>query len=327
MTAAAPTVDREVAPEQLVDAYRTICRIRLFEDRCVGLARAGELPGPVHPYIGQEAIAASVALVKQPGDYFASYHRGHGHCIAAGARLDRMMAEIMGKETGYCRGRGGSMHICDFENGMLGANGIVGGGIGLAGGAALAASIRAQPSVAFCFLSDGASNQGLFHETANMAAIWKLPLVLVVENNQYALSVPVTYSTSVERISDRAAGYAMPGVTVDGSDVIETLGALQAAVQRARAGEGPSIVEARTNPWDAHSSVSGQHKFDDVSRSWRDSDPMERTRALLLERGILTDDGVAGIEADARDEVEEAVEFGRASDEPSIEAVEEDVYA
>lgn len=312
---------------QVLSALRTICRIRAFEEACVALARAGELPGPVHPYIGQEAIAGALALVHQEGDYVVSNHRGHGHCIAAGASLDRMMAEIMGKATGYCKGKGGSMHICDFSRGMLGANGSVGGGFGIAAGAAMAATIRGEQRVSFCFFSDGAANQGLFHEIANMASIWSLPVVLVCENNGYALSVPVSYAMSVEKISDRSTAYAMPGVTVDGSDLIETYVAMRAAADRARRGDGPSLLECRTNPWDAHSSVSGQHKFDESSPSWRASDPLKKTGALAQEAGVLTQAGVDEVARQARAEVEEAVAFGRAGNEPALETAEEDVYA
>ena len=236
----------DFSKEQLLDFYRTMYTIRRFEENVNNLFLAGEIPGFVHLYIGEEAIATGMMANLSPKDYITSTHRGHGHTIAKGADLNRMMAEIFGKSTGYCKGKGGSMHIADFSIGMLGANGVVGGGYNLAVGAGLAAKLSGTDQVSVCFFGDGASNRGTFHEGMNMAAAWKLPVVFVCENNQWASTTPYRTTTSVENISDRAIGYGIPGVVVDGNDVFAVYEAAQAAVERARDGGGPTLLEAKT---------------------------------------------------------------------------------
>ena len=232
--------------------YLTMCRIRAFEFKAVNLFENNKLRGSVHLYIGEEAIAATIGSRLTDDDYIASTHRGHGHCIAKGASLDKCMAELMGKDTGYCRGRSGSMHIADFTKGNLGANAIVGGGIPIATGAALSQKMQNKPNVTVSFFGDGASNEGIFHESLNMASLWKLPIVYVCENNGFGISVPTWESTSVEDISVRGAAYDMPGVTVDGNDVEAVDAAFEAAQRRALAGEGPTLIECKTYRWLGH---------------------------------------------------------------------------
>src|SRR6185437_11487026 len=241
--AGAPVVtDQDV----LQGLYRTMTTIRVFEQRVAREFRTGEIPGFVHMYIGEESVAAGVCANLVDDDYVTSTHRGHGHCIAKGCDLDRMMAEIYGREDGLCRGRGGSMHIADFSRGMLGANAIVGGGIALATGAGLASSVRGSGQVAVSFFGDGAANQGVLHESLNLAAIWKLPVVYVCENNGFAESTPSAYATSVPDVASRAAAYDMPGDIVDGADAVVVYEAARDAVRRARAGEGPTLLEVKT---------------------------------------------------------------------------------
>src|SRR3712207_5859277 len=243
-SAAEPTTALSAA--QLVDALRLMLTIRHFDERALALYRAGEMRGTTHPYIGMEAVAVGVTLALRADDYVTSTHRGHGHTIAKGGDPKRMMAELLGRATGYSGGKGGSMHIADMDRHMLGANGIVGGGMGLATGAALTARLQGTGAVAICFFGDGALEQGILHETTNMAAIWKLPVVYVCENNQYAMSLSVKRGFATERISDRAAGFGMPGVTVDGMELDEVHEAASEAVERARGGGGPTLIEAVT---------------------------------------------------------------------------------
>src|SRR5438445_5789067 len=226
--------------------------IRTFEKRVAREFRSGEIPGFVHMYVGEEAIAAGVCACLNDDDYVTSTHRGHGHCIAKGCDLDAMMAEIYGRETGLCRGRGGSMHIADFSRGMLGANAIVGGGIALATGAGLAARVRGADQVAVSFFGDGAANQGVLHESLNLAAIWRLPVVYVCEDNGFAESTPAAYATSVPDVASRATAYGIPGVIADGRDALEVFAAARDAVDRARAGEGPTLLEVKTYRFMGH---------------------------------------------------------------------------
>ena len=225
----------QLEPDVLESIYATMRRIRRFEEHTTELFQEGLVKGTAHSYIGQEAIAAGVCASLREDDYIASHHRGHGHCIAKGASTDRMMAELMGRDTGYCRGLGGSMHIADMSLNILGANGIVGAAMPLATGAALAIKVKGGDQVAVAFFGDGGSNQGVFHESINLAAVWKLPIIFICENNQYALSTSYRRSTSVERISSRAASYDIPGITVDGNDAMEVYVVVREAIERARA--------------------------------------------------------------------------------------------
>ncbi|MDK2881862.1 MAG: acetoin:2,6-dichlorophenolindophenol oxidoreductase subunit alpha [Bacillota bacterium] len=318
----------EFSQEQLKGFYRTMYTIRSFEERVNDLFLAGEIPGFVHLYIGEEAVATGVMANLRKTDYITSTHRGHGHTIAKGADLKRMMAEIFGKRTGYCRGKGGSMHIADFSIGMLGANGVVGGGFNLAVGAALAARLMGTDQVAVCFFGDGASNRGTFHEGLNMAAVWKLPVVFVCENNQYASTTPYRTSTSVENIADRAIGYGIPGVVVNGNDVFAVYEAAQAAVERARSGGGPTLLEAKTYRIKGHF-VGDPELYrtrQEVQEHLENDDPLKNFRQQVLGANRLTERELAEIEAQVREDIEAAVDFARKSPFPAPEELFEDLY-
>lgn len=306
--------------------YETMNRIRYFEQKAVTLFEENKLRGSVHLYIGEEAVAAGVCANLTPEDYITSTHRGHGHCIAKGARLDLAMAELMGRATGYCKGRSGSMHIADFSKGNLGANAIVGGGIPIAVGAALSAKMQKQDRVAVSFFGDGASNEGTFHEALNMASLWKLPIVFVCENNGYGISVPAWQSTSVEDISVRAAGYNMPGVTVDGNDVEAVDAAFRQALDRAKAGEGPTLIECKTYRWLGHWTGDPQvYRTREEVESWKAKCPIKRYRAALLTQGF-TEKELDDMEEAARKEADEAAEFALNSPEPDPAHVLGDVF-
>jgi pyruvate dehydrogenase E1 component alpha subunit len=260
-------------------------------------------------------------------DKITSTHRGHGHCVAKGADLSRMFAEFFGKESGYCKGRGGSMHIADPSKGNLGANGIVGGGLPIAVGAALSAKRLGTGAVTVCFFGDGANNEGAFHEALNMASVWKLPVVFVCENNKYGMSTSTERSTAVKNIADRAVAYAMPGVTVDGNDFSAVSEAVDAAVERARKGEGPSLVENLTYRWRGHSkSDRNRYRTKEEIADWQSRDPIAAMAKLLTDHKIATEDEIAGIEADATRIIEEAIAFATEGDNPKIEEVTRDVY-
>ena len=269
--------------------YNKMNEIRDFEETAWTLFTENKLRGSVHLYTGEEAVAASVCAQLTDEDLIASTHRGHGHCIAKGAELDRALAELMGKATGYCKGRSGSMHIADFTQGNLGANAIVGGGIPIAVGAALSAKMQKQDRVAVSFFGDGASNEGTFHESLNLASVWKLPIIFVCENNGYGISVPTWQSTSVENISERAKGYNMPGETVDGNDVEAIDAAFERALKRAKAGEGPSLIECKTYRWMGHWTGDPQtYRTREEVEEWKRKDPMKRWRERLIAEGLYT---------------------------------------
>jgi pyruvate dehydrogenase E1 component alpha subunit len=300
--------------------------IRLFEQRVAREFRTGEIPGFVHMYVGEEAVAAGVCANLDERDYITSTHRGHGHCIAKGCDLRRMMAEIYGREDGLCKGRGGSMHIADFSRGMLGANAIVGGGIALATGAALAASVRGSGEVAVAFFGDGAANQGVLHESLNLAAIWGLPAVYVCENNGFAESTPAAYATSVPDVASRAAAYGIPGVIADGADAVAVYEAAREAVRRARAGEGPTLLEVKTYRFMGHFEGDPDRYRDDGDReAARSRDALAALRGRLLAAGA----GEAELDALAAEvdaEVSEAVAFAKASPFPDPAEIERYVY-
>jgi 2-oxoisovalerate dehydrogenase E1 component len=303
--------------------YETMLRIRRFEERVATEYAAGTVKGTAHSYIGQEAIAAGVCANLRADDYIASYHRGHGHAIAKGASLDGMMAELMGHTNGLCGGLGGSMHVADIGLGILGANGIVGAGMPLALGAALAAKIRGSDQVSVAFFGDGGANQGVFHEALNIAAVWRLPMLFVCENNLYALNTPMHQTTSTDRIAARAAGYGVPGVTIDGNDAAEVYRTAQEAVERARAGEGPTLIEALTWRWGEHSlrvNLPDPRDACDKAR-WRARDPI----------GILAPAVPAAraesIHAAVAAAVDDSVAFGLAGSEPDEAAMLNSVYA
>ena len=318
-----------VGAETLRDLYVTMRRIRAFEDKTADLFQEGVVKGTAHSYKGEEAIAAGVCATLRDDDIIASYHRGHGHCIAKGARIDRMMAELMGRQTGYCQGLGGSMHIADMELNIMGANGIVGAAMPLATGAGLAAKLQGTDQVAVAFFGDGASNQGVFHESLNLAAVWKLPVIFVCENNQYALSTSYRNTTAVSQVSNRAASYEIPGITVDGNDGVEVYLVLREAVDRARAGEGPTLIEAMTYRHGQHSlrvNLRDPRPEDEI-QFWMDRDPIAR-----MEKRLTTEGGFSAEQFDETtqavdEEIETAVTFGRESPEPQMQVMLDAVYA
>ena len=308
--------------------YNKMHEIRAFEETAWTLFTENKLRGSVHLYTGEEAVAASVCAQLTDEDLIASTHRGHGHCIGKGAELDRALAELMGKATGYCKGRSGSMHIADFSKGNLGANAIVGGGIPIATGGALALKMQNKPNVAVAFFGDGASNQGTFHESINMAAVWKLPCIYVVENNQFGMTVPVWQSTSVENISDRAAGYGIPGVTVDGNDVVAVYEAFAAAKERALKGEGPSIIECKTYRWRGHWTGDPEvYRSREEVEEWKtNKDPIKNFGEYMIKNGLATQEELDEIAAAAAKKMEAAVEFALNSPDPDPEHVMDDVF-
>lgn len=311
-TEAAPRAPRLVEDAALArQALSTMWQIRRFEEAVDDLFARGLMHGTMHLSIGQEAVATGTCLALTRDDLITSTHRGHGHCIAKGAKLDRMMAELLAKETGYCRGRGGSMHIADVETGNLGANGIVGGGIPIAAGAALAQKLANTTNVAVSFFGDGATNEGAFHEGLNLAAIWSLPAVFVCENNGYGMSMSSSLSMNVPRVGDRAAAYGMPGVTIDGNDVQEVFDAATEAVARARAGNGPTLIEAITYRHKGHSkSDQNLYRTREEIERWRAKDPIGRFENSLLEASTVSQADIDGVRTEVRDTLRAAIRAG-----------------
>lgn len=315
---------RELCMNMLSKMYE----IRFFEETVDDLFARGLVHGTMHLSIGQEASAVGSIFALRDEDYILSTHRGHGHCIAKGADIKLMMAEFLGRETGYCRGRGGSMHIADMGGRNLGANGVVGGGIPLAVGVGLSLKMRRRDEIVMGFFGDGAANQGSFHESLNMAAIWDLPIVYVCENNQYGMSMSVRKACKIENISQRAAGYGMRGVTVDGNDVLEVYDAATEAVKRARAGEGPTLLECKTYRWKGHSkSDQERYRTKEEIEAWREKDPIKRFRETLISEGVISEGEAKQIEEEASQTIAEALEYAMASPEPSVDTVLEGVYA
>lgn len=312
--------------DELVECLRRMCLIRAFDSMLPELYTKGLIRGSSHAALGQEAVAVGACAALGTDDYITSTHRGHGHAIAKGADLRLMMAELLGRADGCCRGKGGSMHIADFSVGMLGANGIVGGGFGIAAGAALSISIRREPRVALCFFGEGAINRGAFHEVANMAAIWRLPLVLLCENNQFAMSGRVGAMTSVTDLARRADGYGFPGIGVDGMDVLAVHEAIAEAADRARGGAGPSLVIATCYRFEGHFSGDLMRYRDRAeAEPWLARDPIALLRARLAEMGVLDADAADAVAREAETAVAEALEFAKASPFPDPEAAWEDV--
>ena len=318
----------DLTRDQQTAMLRQMQLIRAFEEKADELFALGKVHGTMHLSIGQEAVAVGAMACLRPDDYILSTHRGHGHCIARGADPKLMMAEFMGKETGYCRGRGGSMHIADPEIGNLGANGVVGGGISIAMGVALAVSLRKTDQVVLGFFGDGAANLGIFHESLNMASIWHLPVVYICENNQYGMSMSVKRALSVENVADRAVAYNMPGTIVDGNDVLAVYKTIREAVSRARQGDGPSLIEAKTYRWKGHSkSDQERYRTREEVNEWKQKCPIKRFSAQLIAKGILTLETAEQMEAEVHEEIQAALEFAEASPEPRVEDILEGVYA
>jgi acetoin:2,6-dichlorophenolindophenol oxidoreductase subunit alpha len=314
--------------ETLRLALRRMHLIRKFEEAAEASYMRGLVHGTMHLSIGQEASAVGSILPLAPDDYILSTHRGHGHCIAKGADPSRMLAEFFGKETGYCRGRGGSMHIADVDGGNLGANGIVGGGLPIAVGVGMSIKAQKLGRVCMVFFGDGATNEGAFHEALNMASIWKLPIVFVCENNKYAMSMDIALAMAVSDVSMRASAYAMPGVTVDGNDLGAVVEASRAAIERARSGSGPTLLECKTYRIRGHSkSDRNLYRTKEEIDAWRAADPITRLEDELASSGVLARADLASIEQDAQRRIDEALEFAKSSPDPDPAQLTRDVYA
>ena len=312
---------------RLLHMYKQMRTIRVFEERASDEFLAGKIPGFVHLYAGEEAVAVGVCAHLTDEDFITSHHRGHGHCIAKGVDLNAMVAELLGRETGACRGKGGSMHIADVHKGMLGANGIVGGGFPLADGAGLTAKVNGRRQVAVCFFGDGASNQGTFHEGLNLAGIWKLPVIFVAENNGYAETTPVSYHMSCRDIAERAAGYGMPGVTIDGLDVFAVYEAAGEAIARARRGEGPSLIECKTYRYHGHFvGDTMTYRTKEEVASYQARDAIQALRNSIERRDIASTAELDAIDKQVQDDINDAWRFGESSALPNPEETLTDVY-
>lgn len=318
----------EISKDTLLWMYERMQLIRTFENRVKVEFGKGKIPGFVHLYAGEEAVAVGICANLTDADYMTSTHRGHGHCIAKGVDPSGMMAELFGKATGTCKGKGGSMHIADMDKGMLGANGIVGGGPPLACGSGLTAKINKTNQVTICFFGDGASEQGTLHESLNLASIWKLPVIFVAENNGYAESTPAHYHCSVENIADRAAGYNMPGVTIDGNDIFAVYEAASQAVARARAGQGPTLLECKTYRFNGHFEGDAQtYKIAaEQEKFQQERDPIKLFRENVLARGLATEVELKAIEERVAEQIDNAVRFAEESPFPEVEETFTDVY-
>ncbi|GLJ04512.1 pyruvate dehydrogenase (acetyl-transferring) E1 component subunit alpha [Bacillus sp. Nf3] len=321
-------MEKALTKEKAIWMYQKMQEIRQFEDRVHALFTKGILPGFVHLYAGEEAVAVGVCAHLNEKDSITSTHRGHGHCIAKGCDLKGMMAEIYGKATGLCKGKGGSMHIADFDKGMLGANGIVGGGFPLACGAALTAKYKKTENVSVCFFGDGANNQGTFHEGINLAAIWKLPVIFIAENNGYGEATPFSYASSCKSIVDRAAGYDIPGIQVDGKDVMAVYQAAEQAIERAKNGEGPTLIECMTYrnyghfEGDAQRYKTNQEKIEHQE----ERDAITLFKNELIKQQLLTNGELSNIETTVTEAIDEAVQFSEESEYPDQTELLTDVY-
>lgn len=316
--------------EQLMAFYETMFKMRRFEEETFEFYKKGMMAGLAHLYMGEEAVATGVCAALNEDDYIGSTHRGHGHLVARGADIDRMLAEILGKKTGYSNGKGGSMHIMAMDKGILGANGIVGGEIPIATGAAYSALYRGTDQVAVSFMGDSATNEGTFHESLNMAAAWNLPCVYVIENNLYGISVDIRDVTNTPDLAVRAKAYDIPGVVVDGMDVIEVYEAAVEAVERARKGEGPTLIECKTYRWQGHHvgdpAVYRQRKSKTEKEDWMARCPVAMLRAEMISAGKASEEEMAALEEKIEAEVQVAVKFAADSPYPEAEEAYTDVF-
>jgi acetoin:2,6-dichlorophenolindophenol oxidoreductase subunit alpha len=317
-----------VDPNRKLSMFSTMVKIRRVEERLLDLFAQGKIPGFIHVSIGQEAVPVGVCSALRPDDAISNTHRGHGQAIAKGADLKRFMAEIYGRIDGYCKGRAGSMHMASKELGIIGSNGVVGGGIPISLGTAFASMYRGNDCVTVCFLGDGATNEGTFHESLNLAALWNLPVVFCCENNGWAEFTPQKVHTKLEDLSRRAVAYGIPGATVDGDDVLKVLREAEKAVARARKGEGPTLLECKTHRWFGHFAGDAQkYRSPKEIEEVRKFDPVRRFQELLLETRVVTPKGVEEVEARVKAEIDEAVAFAENSPISGREGLLEDVYA
>jgi acetoin:2,6-dichlorophenolindophenol oxidoreductase subunit alpha len=319
---------KELPTEKLTWMLQKMCEIRYFEEKAEDLYIRGLVHGTMHLSIGMEAGSVGSIATLRPDDLIIHHHRGHGHTIAKGADLTIMMAEFLGRETGYCRGRGGSMHIADIPGGNLGATGVVGGGIPTSVGIALALQMRRSTQILLSYFGDGATNEGEFHESLNMASVWKLPVVFICDNNQYGMSMHKSKSMNVEKISTRAMSYGIPGITVDGNNVLDVYEAVLEAGERARSGEGPSLVDCLTYRWRGHSkSDRNLYRTSEEIDEWKHKCPIKRFKNVLVEGSVMTRDEVEEIDQAAKTAIDQAAEQAQTFPEPSAENMEEEVYA
>jgi len=323
-----PIKSYKLSKKKLLEMYLTMVKIRDFENAITDVYSRGLMNGLAHLYIGEEAIAAGVCANITSRDYAVSTHRGHGHLIAQGADLKKMMAEVLGKKDGYCKGKGGSMHIMDASKGILGAIGIVGAGIPIATGAAYSAKYRGTDQVVVSFFGDAASNQGTFHESINMAAAWKLPVVYICENNLFGISVDIRKVTGNPNISDRAFGYSIPGVAVDGNDILEVYRVTQEAFARARKGDGPTLIECKTYRQKGHhvGDPGTAYRLKEELEAWKKRDPIKTFKARLIEENLATEEELKNLEGEARQLVKTAVQFAEDSPFPQLEEAFEDLF-
>lgn len=313
--------------EDLIKYLETMLRIRYFEEKVFELLGKDLIKGASHLYAGTEAVAVGAVAAIRENDYIASTHRGHGHCLAKGGELKKMMAELCGRATGYCKGRGGSMHIADVSKSNLGATGIVGSNIPVATGAALSMKMQKTDRVVLCFFGDGASNTGGFHESLNMASVWKLPVIYICENNLYGMSVSVERASAVPDIATRAAAYDMPEEIVDGMDIFQVKEAVAKAVSLAREGKGPTLIECKTYRYYGHSRSDPRvYRTKDEEKEWREKDPLENFPKRLLEEGVLTEKEWRDLKDSIQREVNEAAEYALSSPWPSVDELMDDVY-
>ena len=311
-----------------IEMLRKMYQIRHFENETEQFIIRGMIHGTCHLYTGEEATAVGAIYAINDDDYITSTHRGHGHCIAKGADLNIMMAELLGKRTGYCKGKGGSMHIADVGSGNLGANGVVGGSIGIATGAALTCKMKKNGKIVVCFFGDGAANQGIFHGSINMASIWDLPIIYLCENNVYGMSTSVKEAFNIEKISDRKCAYGIEGLTIDGNNLVEVFNAVLHFNGECRAGRGPVLIESLTYRWMGHSKSDAQvYRTKEEIKQWVEKDPIERYKKILINKKILTEKEDRDLEKEAISQIEEAAKFARESPFPEPSEVEDDVYA
>ena len=325
----AQAIEPRMELEQNLHMYRQMAKIRAFEEQVNELYKGAKMPGLAHLYVGEEAVAVGVCEALRRDDFITSTHRGHGHCLAKGARVDRMFAELLGKEAGYCRGKGGSMHIADQDTGNLGANAIVGGSAGIATGAALSAKMRGTDQVAVCFFGDGALGQGLLYESMNMASLWQLPVIYVCENNLYGEYTP-GHETIAGEILSRPRAVGVHAESVDGQDVQAVFATMKRLVERARRGEGPSFLEAKTYRYYGHhvGDVNREYRTRDEEKEWMtNQDPLQTLATRLTQQKLVDGDTFERILADVKTEVEKGVEFALAAPYPALDQVTEDVYA
>ncbi|MFX1551005.1 MAG: thiamine pyrophosphate-dependent dehydrogenase E1 component subunit alpha [Promethearchaeota archaeon] len=317
---------KDMSPDELINLYKRMVLIREFERRIK--KDAGKIKSPlVHTYTGEEAIAVGACAAINDTDYITSTHRGHGHFIAKGGNINSLMAEVYGKEGGICKGRGGSMHVADFSKNMLGANGIVGAGPPLALGVALASKMRNEGKVVLTFFGDGAANQGMLHESMNLAAIWQLPIIFVLENNQYGWSTPVRYATAIEDLSIRAQGYGMKGITIDGNDVIKVYKTIKEAVNLARKGGGPTLIECKTYRWDGQTIIDAdKYRSNEEKEEWMRKCPIESYKIKLIKNEVIDRAIIQQIEEETSEQIESSFKIAKKSSKPDTNTILDDIF-